>query len=417
MLSQGHSVTNHTSRRCFLVVVLAIVALPATVVHTSQNSATPRAAYAQLPLRFEPSRTVSGGGTFVARGSGYAVSVSAAGATLDLRASAHDGLRRVTLSLVGGTKDAPAMARRVLPGVSNYLIGSDRTRWMTGVRGYGQIEYRGVYRGIDVVYYGNQRQLEYDFIVAPGARVEAIALALDGATSVSVDSGGDLVIDTGGGTLVQRRPAIYQNDRGTRRSVRGGYVVRRDGTIGFRVDSYDRRLPLVIDPILSYATYLGGIGQDRGYSVAIDAAGNMIVAGVTSSPDFPVANAAQPDRRGFVDAFVTKLTPGGDAIVYSTYVGGTGYDEARDVAVDAAGNAYVGGYTESFDFPVTSAIGPSEWSREMFVVKLGAAGAVAYSTRVGGSGPDSLNCIAVAADGRAHIAGMTASADFPVVNP
>ncbi|HEU4891631.1 MAG TPA: SBBP repeat-containing protein [Vicinamibacterales bacterium] len=408
---------NPTWRRCFLVVGLATAALPAAVVHTSENSATARAAYAQLPLRFEPSRTVSGSGTFVARGSGYAVSVSAAGATLDLRAATHDEFRRVTLSLVGGTKDAQARVRRVLPGVSNYLTGSDRTHWMTGVRGYGEVEYRGVYRGIDVVYYGNQRQLEYDFIVAPGARVEAIALAVDGATGVSVDSGGDLVIATGGGTLVQRRPTIYQNDRGTRRSVRGGYVVRRDGTIGFRVDSYDRRLPLVIDPILSYATYLGGIGQDRGYSVAVDAAGNMIVAGVTSSPDFPVANAAQPDRRGSVDAFVTKLTPGGDAIVYSTYFGGGGYDEARDVAVDAAGNAYVAGYTESFDFPVTSTIGPVEWSREMFVVKLDATGAVAYSTRAGGTRDDSLNGIAVDSGGRAHIVGMTASADFPVVNP
>ena len=409
--------TNHTWRQRFLVVILAIAALPAVVVHTSEKPATARAAYAQLPLRFEPSRNVSGGGTFVARGSGYAVSIWATGATLDLRASTHDEPRRVTMSLVGGTNDAPATVRRVLPGVSNYLIGSNRSHWVTGVRGYGEIEYRGVYRGIDVVYYGNQRELEYDFIVAPGARLEVIALAFDGATSVSVDRHGDLMIATAGGTLVQRRPTIYQNERGTRRLVRGGYVVRRDGTIGFRVGTYDRRLPLVIDPILSYATYLGGIGQDHGYGVAVDAAGNMIVAGVTTSPDFPVASAVQPQRRGFVDAFVTKLTPGGDALVYSTYFGGSGFDTARDVAVDAAGNVYVAGYTESWDFPVTSSIGPAESSPKMFVVKLDATGAVAYSTRVGGSGDESLNGIAVDPDGRAHLAGMTASADFPVVNP
>src|SRR5207248_2888926 len=126
----------------------------------------------------------------------------------------------------------------------------------------------GVYRGVDIVYYGNQQKLEYDFVVAPGGSVEAIALAFDGATRLSVDPHGDLVIATDSGSLVQHRPAIYQNDGGARRSVGGGYVVRRDGTIGFRVGKYDRLLPLIIDPVLSYATYLGGVNQERGNSVA-----------------------------------------------------------------------------------------------------------------------------------------------------
>jgi hypothetical protein len=416
MLPEGIPVTSHPWRRRFLVFLLATTALPA-VVHTSENARGVRAAYSQLPLRFEASRAVSGSRTFVARGSGYAVSISPTKVTLNLRTSSHRDSRTVTISVLGGAEDAQANVHHPLRGVSNYLIGNDRTQWVTGVRGYREIEYRGVYRGIDVVYYGNQRQLEYDFVVAPAARPEAITLAFDGATHVSVDERGDLMIATDGGTLLQYRPTIYQDDHGVRRAIGGGYVLRRDGTIGFRVETYDRRLPLVIDPMLSYATYLGGIGQDRGYGVAVDAAGNMIIAGVTASPDFPVANAGQAEKRGFVDAFVTKLTPGGDALVYSTFIGGTGYDEARDVAVDASGNAYVAGYTESWDFPATSTIGPNESSRRTFVVKLDATGGLSYSMRAGGSGDDSLNAIAVDADGRAHLAGGTSSVDFPVVNP
>src|SRR5262249_14723845 len=186
-------------------------------------------------------------------------------------------------------------------------------------------------------YYGNQQKLEYDFVVAPGAKPDAIALAFDGATRVSVDPDGDLVIATDGGNLVQHRPNVYQDIHGARRAIRGGYVIRRDATIGFRVGKYDRRFPLVIAPTLSCATYLGGVNQERGNGVAVDKVGNVIVAGVTYSPDFPVINPVQPQRSNG-DAFVVKLNPDGNAIVYSTYFGGTGNDVATAVAVDDSGN-------------------------------------------------------------------------------
>ena len=317
---------------------------------------------------------------------------------------------------MGGNRNARPNVRRRLPGVSNYLIGNDRRHWVTGVRGYGEIEYRGVYRGVDIVYYGHQQELEYDFVVASGANPNAIALAFDGATRVSVNPDGDLVMATDSGNLVQRRPALYQNDHGARRDIGGGYIMRRDGTIGFRVGQYNRRLPLVIDPVLSYATYLGGVNQDRATSVAVDAAGNMIVAGITFSPDFPVANPVQSLKGGYGDVFAAKLSPAGDAVVYSTYFGGSLSETARGVAVDDAGNAYVAGYTDSADFPAAGIIGPSESPKPIFVIKLDPAGDLVYATRIGGSAGDDVSGIAVDAEGRAHIAGTATSADFPVVN-
>jgi hypothetical protein len=424
-------VPNQLRIRRFLAFTFAAAAFSGSVVHTSgtaprkhQGRPAPaatapdaaQAAYLRLPLRFEPADRENGGDAFVARGAGYAVSVTAAGASLLLREHSGGGPRTVTMSLAAGNGGARAHLRRPLPGVSNYLIGSDRRRWVTGVRGYGEIAYHGVYRGVDVVYYGNQQKLEYDFVVAPGASAGAIALAFDGATDVTVDSHGDLVIATGSGNLIQHRPVIYQNDGGARRTVRGGYFVRRNGTVGFRIGKYDRRLPLVIDPVLSYATYLGGVHQERGTSVAVDGAGNVIVAGATWSPDFPTANAVQPHKSGNGDAFVSKLNPSGDALVYSTYIGGFLGDIVRGVAVDDAGNAYVAGFTDSLDFPTTN-IGPVESRKPIFVIKIDPAGALAYATRIGGSSEwDDVHGIAVDADGRAHIAGVTTSADFPVVN-
>jgi hypothetical protein len=418
--------------RRFLAFVITAAALPGSVVYTAGNathqrdgrsvltstvSLSARAAYVQLPLRFEPAHETRGGDVFVARGAGYAVSVSAAKASLLLKAQSRSESRTLTMSLAGGNADARATVRGALPGISNYLIGGDRRSWVTGVHGYREIEYRSVYRGVDVVYYGSQQQLEYDFVVAPGANADLIALAFDGATRVSVSPDGDLLVATESGDLVQRRPAIYQNDHGARRAVTGGYVIRRGGTVGFNIGKYDRRLPLVIDPILSYASYLGGVNQDHGNSVAVDAAGDVIVAGVTVSPDFPIGNALQSQKNGSGDAFVSKLNPTGDALVYSTYFGGGGYDEARDVAVDDGGNAYVAGYTNSWDFPATNTIGAAGTRKQMFVVKLDSMGVLAYATLVGGSGSDDVRGIAVDAAGHAHIAGMTSSADFPVVNP
>ena len=257
-----------TSRILALTIVAA--ALSAPVVHTSgapenRSSAgvrdpktiVPAVAHAesfQLPLRFEQASQPRPSGTpFVARGAGYTVSVSEAGAALLLKGSSATTARRLTIYLAGGRRHASASPRRPLPGVSNYLIGNDPAQWIRGVRGYGEIEYRGVYPGVDVVYYGTQQELEYDFVVAPGTSPEVVVLAYDGATGLRLNGHGDLLIATPDGEVVQHRPEIYQTEQGTRRAIRGGYVIRRDGTW----DSASAAQPASAPdhrPILSYAT-------------------------------------------------------------------------------------------------------------------------------------------------------------------
>jgi hypothetical protein len=381
----------------------------------SIGAAAARATFFQLPLRFEQSESENGT-AFVARGAGYGVSVSDAGASLLIDGSSGDHPHRLTLSLVGSRRPCAARPGRPLPGVSNYVVGTDPARWLRGVRGYGEIAYRQVYSGIDVVFYGTQQQLEYDFVVAPGSSPDAIVMAYDGGAGLRLDSRGNLVIATGDGDVVQKRPEIYQIDHGVRRVIGGDYVIRRDGTVRFRVGRYNGRLPLVIDPILSYATYLGGTGVERVGGVALDKAGNVIVVGTTLSADFPIVNPIQPQPKG-ADVFIAKLTPAGDALIYATYFGGEGYDSASGVAVDDAGNAYVTGYTESWDFPATTRIGQPGGISDAFVVKVDSAGGLVYATTIGGGDEDYANAIAVDAQGRARIAGNTISADFPVVNP
>ena len=305
----------------------------------------------------------------------------------------------------------------MLPGITNYLIGNDSREWRTGVRSCAEVVYRGVYPGVDLVYYGNQRQLEFDFIVSPGASPGAIALAFDGSTGLSIDDEGNLLIQTAAGTLVQHAPAIYQEKSGTRRTVLGGYVLRREGRVGFVVHSYDRNLPLVIDPVLTYSTYLGGSRDERSAGLAFDAQGNMYVAGLTGAANFPATSPANGHGRDNWDAFVVKLNAAGDQFLYATYIGGSGYEEPAGLAVDADGNAYVTGQTDSWDFPTISALQSSRHGMDdAFVTKLDASGSIVYSTYLGGNGEDSGTGIAVDALGRAYVGGSTISGDFPTVN-
>jgi hypothetical protein len=377
-----------------------------------------RTAFLGLPLRFEPgTRPGIDSSTFFARGSGYALAVSRSGAAIAVSPRSIDRAATITMRLVGSSSRSVVTARHELPGVTNYFEGGDPKAWRTNIRGYSQVEYRDVYPGIDVVYYGNQQKLEYDFRIAPGVSPSTIAMVFDGAVKPNVDTAGNLVISGTGGTLIQHPPVIYQEDHGTRRAIDGGYVVHADGRVGFRVGRYDHRLALIIDPVLTYSTYLGGAHQERVNGVALDPQDAPIIVGETYSSDFPVVNAFQPMRRGFGDVFVAKLTPAGDALVYATYLGGGSFDFARSVASDSAGNAYVVGETSSTDFPTLNAFQPTIKgpSRDVFVAKLDPSGALVYSTFLGGTGEDNGTGIAVDAFGRAHVAGATISADFPIV--
>ena len=211
-----------------------------------------------------------------------------------------------------------------LPGKINYLIGKDPSKWRTGVATYAKVRYEQVYPGIDLVYYGNQRQLEYDFVVGPGADPARIRLRLAGARKMYVDGKGQLVVQTAGGAVRWNKPEIYQEVDGQRRSVKGKYVLRRGHELGFEVAAYDTARPLIIDPTLVYSTYLGGSGDDDGDGIAVDTSGNAYITGFTNSTNFPTtAGAFQTTSVAYSDAFVTKLNPTGTGLVYSTYLGGS----------------------------------------------------------------------------------------------
>src|SRR6187431_1632102 len=261
----------------------------------------------QLPLKFE----VNEGQTdsrvdFLARGPGYNIFLTATEAVFALpRAPA------MRMQLVGSAADPRVQGLDALPGKVNYFRGQDAASWQTKVPIYRRVKYSAVYPGIDLVYYGQSQQLEYDFIVAPGADPGTIKLGFAGVEKTTVDAQGDLVLKTAGGPLRFQKPVIYQIDNGRRHPIEGGYVHRSPHQIGFRVGAYDRTRPLIIDPVLSYSTYLGGSGVDGGDSIAVDATGAAYVLGFTTSTDFPTVNAVQPTDNGGQDFFVAKLTPDG----------------------------------------------------------------------------------------------------------
>jgi hypothetical protein len=376
--------------------------------------------YGELPLSFEANQGQTDAKVnFLSRGSGYTLFLSPTEATLALR-QVSDGGDLLTMQVIGANPNARAMGRDPLPGVSNYLIGSDPSQWHTAIANYGRVEYANAYSGIDVIYYGNQRQLEYDFVVAPGADPQAIQLRFQGAQSKTLDSQGNLVLHTSGGDVIERAPVLYQESKGAQQAVAGRYALESNGQVGFEIGAYDPSRPLVIDPVLVYSTYLGGKSGTTGYAIAVDAAGNAYVAGTTQSRDFPVLGAGQPRLNGVADVFITKLNASGTSLIYSTYLGGKGGETPFDIAVDAGGNAYVAGVTTSTNFPTQNA-----WQsklaggfRDFFLTRLNASGsALVYSTYLGGTGDEQPSCgLAVDGSGNAYLAGYTDSTDFPLVN-
>src|SRR5437879_378348 len=299
------------------------------------------------------------------------------------------------MTFLGANPDACVTGREELPGKANYFIGNDPAGWRTNVPTYARVHYEDLYPGIDLVYYGNQRQLEYDFVVRPGADPRRIALGFRGAQRLEVDPQGDLVLHTAAGAIRQRKPIVYQEVAGRRVEIPGDYVLRDGQRVGFHVAAYDTSLPLIIDPTLSYSTYLGGTGFDEGRGIAVDATtGEAYVTGFTDSFDFPTVRASQTTfAGGSGDAFVTKLNATGSALVYSTYLGGKGFDTGFGIAVDSMGQAYVTGSTNSADFPTTTGAfqavigGPAEGPVDAFLTKLNPAACVlSYSTSRGRTG-------------------------------
>ncbi len=382
------------------------------------SKARASAAYGQLPLSFEANQGQTDQQVdFLSRGSGYTLFLTPGEAVLSLAAGeANDVVR---MRIVGADPLAPSAGLEGQSGRTNYLVGDDPSQWHTEVANYGRVEYQDVYSGIDLVYYGNQRRLEYDFVVAPGADPNEIRLAFDGMQSMELDAGGNLILHTAGGELVKDAPVLYQEIDGARHTIAGRYLLD-DGQVRFEIGAYDRTLPLVIDPILSYSTYLGGKGNDRGYGIAVDSAGNAYIAGYTVATNFPTKNSWQAASAGGDDVFVTKLNSTGTGLIYSTYLGGSSSDWAFGIALDSSNNAYVTGWTVSTDFPTVNAYDATlSGTRDAFVAKLSSDGsALLYSTYLGGSSnSEEGQGIAVDGAGNAYVTGWTYSAasvsDFP----
>jgi len=395
------------------------------------NNARMSESYGKLPLQFEANRGQTHKDVhFLSRGAGYSLYLTAGEAVLVLSQPKADAKRdaqalaksvAVRISLVGAARKPAVSGTEEFPGKANYFIGKDRSKWRTDVPTYAKVRYREVYPGIDLVYYGNQRQLEYDFVVAPGADPNKIVLGFKGADKLEIDAQGDLVLHAAGGDVRQHKPVVYQDIDGVRREIDGSYVRKGANRVGLQIAAYDASRPLIIDPVLSYSTYLGGSGREKGLAITVGRDGNAYVTGLVSSTDFPTsAGAFQPvfgggtafgGGQGF-DAFVTRLNSTGSALVYSTYLGGSDDDQGLGIAVDADGNAYVTGSTMSANFPTTAGAFQSTYGGA-FVTKLDPTGsALVYSTYLGSSSSDAGNAITVDAGGSAYVTGI-ASSNFP----
>lgn len=370
--------------------------------------------FAKLPLRFEANLgQLDNQVKFFARNAGYTVYLTAAEA-LFMLGQAKTGQRRkaIKMSFPGSTPPTSIVGLEQLPGQSNYFTGAPAT-WRTGVPGYARVKYEGLYPGVDLVYYSNGRELEYDFQLAPGINPSIIRLQFSGADNLRLNAAGDLILRTQGGELRQQKPFAYQVRNGVRQEVPSRFVLQGRGQVSFVVAGQDANLPLVIDPALSYATYLGGSDEDSGQAIATNGTG-IYVTGDTDSSNFPTT----PGLRKFccgqstaLDAFVVKLSADGTQLIYATYLGGSLTEQAAGIAVDNAGNAYVTGKTGSTNFPTTMNAYQrtrSSFDYDAFVTKLSATGTLAYSTYLGSSANDEGNAIAVDNAGNAYVTGMTA---------
>jgi hypothetical protein len=321
------------------------------------------------------------------------------------------------LKWIGANPRLQMVAENPLPGRINYLIGRDPAQWHTGLPTFARVHYRGLFPGVDAIFYGNKGGIEYDLVLVPGADPAKISFALEGATSMRLANSGDLVLTFRDAEVRQLKPMVYQEINGARRLLPAHYIIHRDKTVGFEIAGFNRNLPMVIDPRLAYSTYLGSDTVDTVTSVAVDQFGNAYATGSTVF-GFPTKNPAQQNQLG-TDAFVTKFSPSGGSLIYSTILGGSAADSGSAIAIDRFGNAYVAGETESTDFPTTpGAFQPSGTdANNGFITKLNPSGSsFAYSLLLGGGDSDSIRGLALDTQHRVYVTGFTCSTNFPIKN-
>jgi hypothetical protein len=379
----------------------------------------------RLPLTFEASADISGtAAEYSARGLNYGLYLEPAAAVFVLGLPGDEPSASFRMRLEGAASDAPMSAEARLPGVSHYFVGSDPGLWRTNVPHYAKVRAADVYPGVDVLYYGNQGQLEFDLEIEPGVDPAPVILAFEGVQDLKIDAGGDLLADLGRGKVILRRPVAYQGTKDSPQPVEACFVRLSADRVGFKVGPYDRSRALVIDPPIAYATYFGSGEWELFSGIAVDISGALYVEGSTQSAIFPTSNALYPGYLGgLFDAFVTKINAAGTAILFSTYFGGSERDTGAGIAVDGDGDIYLTGDTDSRNFPVVGAFQGmfggtgSVGFGDAFIAKMKSDGsALVYSSYLGGSGDDLAMGIALDGEGNAYITGVTESANFPTVN-
>ncbi len=384
-------------------------------------------AYGKLPLYFiRNDGQVDSAVRFYERGAEHSTFFTSDGLVLALAKGKK--VHGVRLSFTGADKGLEVSARSPLETKVNYFTGKDSKKWRSDVPVYGYIIYKGVYKNIDIKFYGNNSKIEHDVIVKAGGDPDEVVFTYDGVKSIDVTDKGELDVALAGGRILEKKPFIYQEIDGVKVPVKGSYRIigkARKGraSYGFTVASYDHTKALVIDPVLDYSTYLGGSASDFARDIVLDASGASYITGWTMSADFPVLTPAQGVFRGGLltgDAFITKINPAGTAVVYSTYLGGSGDEDSVTIAVDATGAAYITGDTGSFNFPVVNAFQGAFGGglKDAFVAKLSPAGnALVFSTYLGGIGDDNGKGLALDSSNAIYLTGWTASPNFPLVRP
>jgi hypothetical protein len=379
--------------------------------------------FTKAPQSFEPNRGQAAEAfDFTSHGPGYSLSLSADAAYLHLFSAARPNRTKqssaLSLKLVGANPKAHGDGLDRQPGKSNYFVGNKSNQWLTDVLQFGRVEYRDVYPGIDMAYYGTNERLEYDFILGPHADARRIRFAVDGADRIRIDSEGDLVLTVGSAEIRERKPLIYQKTANGQRIVRGRYAALEGNQIGFVLEKYDQSKALVIDPVLVFSTYFGGSGSDYGNAIAVDSEGNSYIAGQTGSANLPGIDIGKPGFTGSdTAAFVAKVSPAGALLSTTILAGADDAAEAGAVALDTNGNIYLCGYTSSPSFPTVNPNMAYQGGGDAFVLELNNAGnSLIYSTYLGGSGLDYADGIAVDSEGNILVGGATTSENFPVVN-
>ena len=412
-----------------LLLAFAVTSVPSQAQESTQQAG---ANYGKLPLSFETNQGQTNPSVdFLSHGRGYTLFLRPGEAVLALNpAKPAADSAYIRMDLIGANPKAPISREDPQTTRTNYFLGNDPRKWRTDVPNYGRVRYRAVYEGIDLVYYGNQRRLEHDFVIAPHADPAKIVFTIEGAGKLRIDPAtGDLVLLSAAPDLRLLKPATYQESNGRRTEIPSTYKLLANNRITFALGSYNHSQPLIIDPVLVYSTYLGGSGSgsngDQGNGIAVDSNGSAYIVGTTYSANFPVTPGAFQYQTnapsGTSTVFVSKLNPAGTALIYSTYLGGSGGDEGYGIALDSNSNAYITGATHSTDFPITcgafQTANPATGTNITvgFVTKLDSAGsALVYSTYLSGGDPGSVSqAIAVNAAGNAYVTGYTYSSDFP----